>query len=87
MDNRDNSKLRLQELIKRNKVNKRVEIDPLLKECIDALYPHVEVLSSAESEQLYYELQSKYLFVSWGRVNWGTITDKIYVTLKSEISS
>jgi hypothetical protein len=32
-------------------------------------------------------LQSKYLFVRWGRVNWGNITDKIQVTSPEDILS
>lgn len=76
MNDRDKRKLKMQKLIQKGKDKINFEIDPLFEECIDVLQPNVDVLSQAETEQLYEDLQERFPFVWWGRIDWDKFIDK-----------
>ena len=78
-------KLRMKELIEKNKNNRKSEIDSMLRECIDVLYPNVELVSEAESEQLYCDLQKEFHFLWWGRIDWENFKNKMQVTNLEDI--
>lgn len=79
MDDRDKRKMRMQELIQKNKDSREPELDPVLKEIIEVLHPGVEALSVGESQQMYDDLQNKFPFVWWGRIDWDNFKDKIQI--------
>lgn len=81
----DKRKLRLKELIERNKNNRNSEIDSMLRECINVLYPNVQLISETESEQLYSDLQKEFPFLWWGRIDWENFKDKLHVKNSEDI--
>jgi|GEM_PF-421544 len=85
MSERDKRKLKMQELIQRGKDKTKFEIDPLLKECIEVLHPNVDILSQVDSKQLYVDLQERFPFVWWGRIDWDNLKDKKYVVNAADI--
>lgn len=85
MNDRDNRKLRMQELLNKVKEKREQEVEPMFKECTDVLQPNVEILSQRETKQVYYELQERFPFVCWGRIDWENFKDKIQVVNLTDI--
>lgn len=85
MDDRDKRKLRMQELLKKVKDRQEQEVEPMFKECTDALQPNVEILSPMDTKQAYVELQERFPFVWWGRIDWDNFKDKIRVVNSADI--
>lgn len=77
MSDRDKKNKRMQELIERNKSIRKPEVDPLFKECVEALHPNIKVLPEVESQKLYCDLQSKFPFACWGRIEWNSYKNKV----------
>lgn len=85
MNDRDKRKLKMQELIQGGKEKRKLEIDPLFKECVEVLHPNVDVLSQVETKQLYDDLQKRFPFVWWGRIDWDNFKDKKQVVNAADI--
>ena len=85
MEERNKRKERMQELLQKNKESRKVEIEPLLKECVEVLQSNVEILSQVESEEMYYTLQKVFPFTSWGRIDWDNFKNKIRIANSQDI--
>jgi hypothetical protein len=85
MEERNKRKKRMQELLQKNKESRKLEIEPLLKECVEVLQSNVEILSQVESEEMYYALQKAFPFTSSGRIEWDNFRNKIKVANLQDI--
>jgi hypothetical protein len=75
----------MKEMIQMNRDNKPKVHSVLFMECIEALGSDIRILSNEESELVYYELQDKFKFFWWGRIDWDSVGDKTIVSDASQI--
>jgi hypothetical protein len=76
---------RMQELIQKSKDKVKQEERLRLKESIELEYPNAEVLFGVESEKIYNDLQDKFPFVWWGRIDWENFENKIEIINLADI--
>ncbi|MCT4596522.1 MAG: hypothetical protein N4A50_01410 [Vallitalea sp.] len=87
MNDKINRKKRMEELILKNKMNRKKEYGELFDECIEALQKEVNILSDSESEEMYDNLQRDFPFIKWGRIDWEKVDKKFKVNDIEEINS
>jgi hypothetical protein len=75
----------MKEIIQKNRENKPKVHSQLFLECVEALTSDCRILSDEESELVYDELQDKFNFSWWGRIDWDSVDDKKIVSDASEI--
>ena len=80
-------KKRLEELIKKNRGQRKVKYGVLFEECLEALGDHVSILSNEESEAMYQKMQSQFPFLYWGRIDWNKVSYKYKVEDTANIAS
>ena len=77
----------MKEMILKNQENQPKEYSVCFLECVEELGKETIILSSEESESIYDELQDRFRFTQWGRIDWDNIEDKKTISDISEIVS
>lgn len=83
MDNKEARKIRIEQLKKR--IKPQEQLGSLFEECITALGEGTRIYSEEKSQSLIKEVDDKFKFTTWGRIDWSAISTKKKVEKINEV--